>query len=142
MLNDRRTPATIAGMARVADHMRPHPLVLPPEIELAEAVRRLEEAAVDAAVVLEGNRLVGLVSRSLLTRGLADTAGDSEVREWMVHFPETLEPDAPLDHAALLLLHGGLAHLPVTANGDVVGLLALGDVERVVPLDDRAPRGA
>ena len=45
------------------------------------------------------------------------------------------------EHAAVLMIHGGFRHLPVTEGGDVVGMLSIRDLMRVV-LEDAVPRGA
>jgi len=41
----------------------------------------------------------------------------------------------------MLMIHGGFRHLPVIAEGQVVGIVSIRDLMRVV-LDDEAPRGA
>lgn len=94
--------------------------------------------------MLDGRYLVGLLAREWLERALRERDADCDdrsVRAWMLHHPESIDADAPLEEAALLFLHGGLDHLPVTKGDDIVGLLSRQAVERVVELEDRAPRG-
>ena len=62
------------------------------------------------------------------------------VADWMTRHPETIEPDQPAEHAAVLMIHGGFRHLPVVSEGKVVGILSIRDLMRGV-LDDAAPRG-
>ena len=52
-----------------------------------------------------------------------------------------MEPDESIEHAAVLMIHGGFRHLPITEGGEVVGMLSIRDLMRVV-LADSAPRGA
>ena len=58
----------------------------------------------------------------------------------MTRDPDTIEPDESIEHAAVLMIHGGFRHLPVTEHGDVVGMLSIRDLMRVV-LQDAVPGG-
>lgn len=120
------------------------PPIVAPDAPLAEVAWSILEAPCGAAVVLEGTHVVGLLARERLERALRERQGDGDegsVRAWMVHHPETVDPDASLEEAALLFLHSGLDHVPVTAGGEVVGLLSRRAVEGLVSLEDCAPRG-
>ena len=48
----------------------------------------------------------------------------------MTRGPETIEPEQPAEHAAVLMIHGGFRHLPVVADGKVVGILSIRDLMR------------
>jgi CBS domain-containing protein len=37
--------------------------------------------------------------------------------------PDTIAPDDTIEHAAVLMIHGGYRHLPVV-DGDVLGMVA------------------
>jgi CBS domain-containing protein len=73
-----------------------------------------------------------------VARGIDES---TTVADWMTRDPETLDPDESTEHAAVLMIHGGFRHLPVTEGDDVVGMLSIRDLMRVV-LEDAVPRGA
>jgi CBS domain-containing protein len=59
----------------------------------------------------------------------------------MTPHPETIAPNDTIEHAAVLMIHGGYRHLPVVDGDDVVGVLSMRDLVQVV-VEDIAPRGA
>ena len=54
---------------------------------------------------------------------------------------DTIAPDDTIEHAAVLMIHGGYRHLPVLDGDEVVGVLSIRDLVQVV-VEDSAPRGA
>jgi CBS domain-containing protein len=125
----------------VSNHMATDLLTVEPDARLADAARRMAERGVGAVLVLEGERLAGILTeRDLLkavARGFTDEA---RVSEWMTRQPETVEPDESTDQAASLMIHGGFRHLPVVEGGRPIGILSIRDLMRVA-LHDSAPRG-
>jgi CBS domain-containing protein len=71
-------------------------------------------------------------------RGLRD---DAVVGECTTADPETIAPDDTIEHAAVLMIHGGHRHLPVVDGDDPVGVLSIRDLVLVF-LEDTARRGA
>jgi CBS domain-containing protein len=59
-------------MPVVANHMTRNVLTVEPGLPLVDAARRMNERAVGAVVVVEGGRLVGILSRTVLQRRLAE----------------------------------------------------------------------
>jgi len=129
-------------MAIVSDHMARDLVTVTPDELLGAAAKRMAERKVGAALILDGDRLVGILSERDVLRAVgAGGAETAPVSAWMTSHPETIESDDSLDHAAVLMIHGGFRHLPVVDAGHVVGILSIRDLVRVA-LDDRAPRGA
>jgi CBS domain-containing protein len=126
----------------ISNHMTRNLLSVEPDLTLAEAARKMVSRGVGAVVVLEGERLAGILTeRDLLNAVAAGFKEDAKVSDWMTRHPETVESDESTDHAAALMIHGGFRHLPVVDGGDVVGILSIRDLMRVA-LEDRSPRGA
>ena len=104
--------------------------------------RRMADRNVGAVLVMEDGRLAGIMTERdimrAVARGLRD---DTVVAECMTANPETIAPDDTIEHAAVLMIHGGYRHLPVIDGDDVVGVLSIRDLVQVV-VEDSAPRGA
>jgi CBS domain-containing protein len=125
----------------VSNHMATDLLTVEPDVRLAEAARRMAQRGVGAVLVLEGERLAGILTeRDLLKAVAAGFTDEARVSEWMTRQPETVEPDESTDQAASLMIHGGFRHLPVVEAGRPIGILSIRDLMRVA-LHDSAPRG-
>ena len=107
------------------------------ELFTAQAEESLEGAAdrmswheVGALPVLEGQRLVGIITERDLTAALAEGADPvtTPVSDYMTPAPEVLRPDSELVEAAHLMLELGIRHLPVVRGGHLVGVLSMRDV--------------
>jgi CBS domain-containing protein len=111
------------------------------ELPLSEAAERMCAKDVGAMLVLDGERLVGILTERDVLRAVGEGAGEgATVGDWMTRNPETIEPDETTKHAAILMIHGGFRHLPVTEGERVVGMLSIRDLMRIV-LEDAVPGG-
>ena len=116
-------------------------LTIDPDAPLAEAARRMASRGVGAVVVLDGDRLTGILTERDVLKAVAGSfKPEACVRDWMTRHPETIESGDTTDHAAALMIHGGFRHLPVVDAGRTVGILSIRDLMRVT-LEDRSPRG-
>jgi CBS domain-containing protein len=117
-------------------------LAVGPELTLREVAERMVSRDVGAVLVLEDERLVGILTERDVLRAVAGgIREDTVVADWMTRDPETMEPDEPIRQAAVLMIHGGFRHLPIVEGERVVGMLSIRDLMRVV-LEDSSPRGA
>ena len=108
---------------------------------LTEAAAQMDARGVGAALVMNGERLSGILTeRDVLHAVAIGQVEGTRVSAWMTHDPETVAPDERPGHAAAIMLHGGFRHLPVLEGSGVVGILSIRDLMRVV-IDDEAPRG-
>jgi CBS domain-containing protein len=128
-------------MPAVRDHMSRDLLTVDSGVSLAEVARRMVEREVGAVLVLEGERLAGIMTERDVLRAVArGIRDDARVRDWMTTDPDTIDPSESTEHAATLMMHGGFRHLPVTEAGAVVGIVSIRDLMRIA-LEDSAPRG-
>ena len=129
-------------MPLARNHMSRNLLTVERDARVTEVAQRMVERDVGAVLVLEGQRLVGILTERDVLRAVARGLDDSStVADWMTRDPDTLEADESTRHAATLMIHGGFRHLPVMEGDEVVGMLSIRDLMRIV-LDDSAPRGA
>jgi CBS domain-containing protein len=111
-------------------------------VPVLAVVQRMADRNVGAVLVLEAGRLTGIMTERDLMRAVARGLRDGAVvGECMTADPDTIAPDDTIEHAAVLMIHGGYRHLPVVDGDDVVGLLSIRDLVQVV-VEDSAPRGA
>lgn len=129
-------------MPVISNHMSRDLLVIDPEERVAEAARRMVGRGVGAVLVMDGDKLEGILTeRDVLKAVATGLAEDARVREWMTRHPETIEVSEATSQAAALMIHGGFRHLPVVDGGKVAGIVSIRDLMRVT-LEDSAPRGA
>ncbi len=128
-------------MSVVATHMSRDLLTAGPDERLSEAAKRMVARGVGAVLVMDGERLAGILTERDLLKAVADgLRDDALVRDWMTRHPETVEASDATEHAAALMIHGGFRHLPVIEGDAVTGIISIRDLMRVV-LQDVAPRG-
>jgi CBS domain-containing protein len=125
----------------VREHMSRGLLSVEPDETITQVAQRMVERNLGAVLVVDGGRLVGIMTERDLMRAVArGVHADAMVAEYMSRDPETIEPGDTTEHAAVLMIHGGFRHLPVVEGADVVGILSIRDLVRVT-LEDAAPRG-
>ena len=124
------------------NHMSRTLVSVAPRRSLKETAELMVAREVGAALVMEGDRLVGILTERDVLRAVASGIDeDTVVADWMTADPETMDPDESTQHAGVLMIHGGFRHLPLTEGDQVVGMLSIRDLMRVV-IEDSAPRGA
>ena len=129
-------------MPSVDRHMSRDLLTVEAGLPVVEVARRMVDRNVGAVLVLEDGRLAGIMTERDLMRAVArGLRDDAVVGECMTADPDTVAPDDTIEHAAVLMIHGGYRHLPVVDGDDVVGVISIRDLVQVV-VEDSAPRGA
>ena len=114
-------------MINVASVMTPRErlVVLAPEATLWEARRLMASNGIRHLPVVDGGRLVGLVSQTDL---LVAHNGDAvRAREIMVRDVQTIDARANVRHAAVAMQRRKVSCLPVTRDGRLVGIVTDAD---------------
>jgi len=108
---------------------------------LTAAAAQMDTRGVGAVLVMNGDRLSGILTERDVLRAVA-TGGveGTNVGAWMTHDPDTVGPEERPGHAAAIMLHGGFRHLPVLDGDKAVGIISIRDLMRLV-IDDEAPKG-
>lgn len=105
-----------------------------PETTLAEATTMMGEQSVGSALVMEAEKLAGILTERDVVRAMS-TAHDAPARpvvEWMTKRPITTPPDTPVREALRIMVDGGFRHLPVTEQDKVVGVLSMRDIAKAL----------
>jgi CBS domain-containing protein len=131
----------MAHQRSIRDLMTTNPQTVEPSTPIVEVARVMRDADVGPVPVVEGDRLVGVVTdRDIVVRVVADGNDPSSttVGEIMSTDLVTVDPDQPLDEALRLMAAHQVRRLPVTEeDGRPVGIVAQADIARELG-DDRA----
>ena len=102
-----------------------------PTAMVIDAIRLLAEKGIGALLVIEGERIVGIVTERDLARKV-DLAGrssrDTAVRDIMTSSVMYVSPDQTNEDCMALMTENRLRHLPVMENGKLIGLISIGDL--------------
>jgi CBS domain-containing protein len=109
-----------------------------PDDSVFRALEVMADRKVGALVVLEGGRLVGVLSerdyaRKVILRGLASR--DVRVSDLMTRDVVTIGPDDTVGGCMQRMTAGRFRHLPVIDGERVVGVVSIGDVVKAIMAD-------
>ena len=104
------------------------PLVsVPPSATAHGALREMEEKDIAFLPVLEGEKLVGVVSERDIARGVI-LQHRTSVREIMTTRVHTVAPETKVPDCVMLMHRSRIRHLPVASGGTVHGVLSVRDL--------------
>ena len=111
---------------------------------IGEAVALLCERKIGATVVLDSNgKMAGILSERDIIRGLGVSGGDigdKPVSSLMTSSVECCAPDDTIDSIMQRMTMGRFRHMPVMQDGNMVGIISIGDVvkNRISDLEHEA----
>jgi CBS domain-containing protein len=106
-------------------------VAIAPEATVLDALKLLAEKNVGAVLVMDGPRLVGLLSERDYARKVAlkgKSAGDTPVSEVMTREVVFVTPTHTNEECMALMTDKRIRHLPVVDHDRVVGVLSIGDL--------------
>ncbi len=106
-----------------------------PDDTLLTTMLRLAEKNVGALLVLEGERIAGIVSERDIVREIAQHRAcvlDAPIKAFMTEEVITVTPETTVEECMQLMTRAHIRHLPVVQEGKLVGLISIGDVVRKV----------
>lgn len=117
---------------KVADLMARKPTSVTPQTTAQEAAKLMREYRFSCVPVVEGERLVGIVTtRDLSGRVLAEgRASDTPVAEIMTPDPLSLSPQSLGSDILHMMLENRIGHLPVVRDGKLLGMITQTDLTR------------
>lgn len=106
-----------------------------PDASVYEALTLLAEKDVGALLVMEGDRLVGILSerdyaRKVVLQGRVSR--ETPVHEIMTSRVAFVRPEHTVDECMALMAEHDIRHLPVLDDDTVVGVISVGDVLRAI----------
>ncbi|MEN9629587.1 MAG: hypothetical protein RJA10_2814 [Pseudomonadota bacterium] len=102
-----------------------------PDDSVLDALHRLAEYEVGALVVMDGPRMVGVMSERDYTRKVAlqgRSSKDTRVSEIMTANVFVVSPDTRTRDCMALMREKRIRHLPVVRGGQVLGMISIRDL--------------
>lgn len=111
-----------------------------PDAPVIEAIRLMAEKRIGAVLVMEGPRLVGILSerdyaRKIVLQGRSSS--DTPVRTIMTADVITVRPDDTAERCMQIVTNERIRHLPVLRGGEVIGVVSIGDLVKAVIEDQQ-----
>jgi len=106
-----------------------------PDTTVLEAIAQMDSKRIGALLVMQGDKMVGILSERDYTRKvilLGRASRDTRVSEIMTAQVIVVQPQMGLSECLQLVTHHGIRHLPVVDGDRVIGVLSIGDLVRAV----------
>ena len=110
-------------------------LCIEPSGQATDAVRTMAKENLGSLVVIERDRMVGMLTFHELLRAIAlrgGSLGDLSVGEIMDRDPVTAAPDMEVNDLRRTMLESGARYLPVLQDGKLLGVISFRDVAKAV----------
>ncbi|QSX74989.1 CBS domain-containing protein [Lysobacter arenosi] len=118
----------------------PEIFAIGPDAPVIEAIRLMAEKRIGAVLVIEGGHLVGILSerdyaRKIVLQGRS--SADTPVRTIMTSQVLTVSLSDTAEHCMQMVTDRRIRHLPVLHNGEVLGVVSIGDLVKAVIEDQQ-----
>jgi CBS domain-containing protein len=118
----------------------PEVFAIGPDAPVIDAVRLMAEKSIGAVLVMQGGRLVGILSerdyaRKVVLQGRASS--DTPVRDIMTANVVSVRLDDSADRCMQIVTERRIRHLPVLDNDAVLGVVSIGDLVKAVIEDQQ-----
>jgi len=102
-----------------------------PAASVFDAVKQMAEKSIGALVVMEGEKVVGIITERDYARKIilmARSSKETPVRDIMTSSVMYVRPDQTSEECMVLMTENRLRHLPVMDSGNLIGLISIGDL--------------
>ena len=133
---------------RVRDIMTPKPITIDPETPMLDAGQRMAEERIRHLIVIEDNRVVGIVTDRDIRLNMPSPATSLSVwelnyllvqltaRDVMSRAVIVIDPDRPVAEAAAIMVDHKIGALPVVEAGRLAGIVTESDFVRLAARRD------
>jgi CBS domain-containing protein len=112
-----------------------------PEASTLDALKLMAEKKIGALLVMEGEKLVGIVSERDFARRFADIgtcAIDAPVKDYMTDEVYFVLPEMSIQKCMQMMTHLHVRHLPVFEGEKLAGMISIGDVVKEIIRDQES----
>ena len=113
---------------------------LSPAAMVIEALELLAAQNIGAVMIMDDDKLVGIFSeRDYARKGIIQgrKAKSTPVTEVMTHNVYTVTTDMNMEDCMQLFTDLHIRHLPVKENGNVIGMLSIGDIVNAMIMEQK-----
>jgi CBS domain-containing protein len=115
-------------------------LSIAPHASVLEAISLMAEKSIGALVVMDGDKLAGVVTerdyaRKVILKGRS--AHSTAVKEIMTTDVITTSSNESVEHCMNVVTDKRIRHLPVVDGGKVTGIISIGDLVKAVIADQQ-----
>ena len=118
--------------AHILKTKQPHTVqTIAPDASVYDAIKRMAELRIGALVVVQGERVVGIVTERDYARKIVlmdRSSKDTPVRDVMSSPVLFVRPEQTSKECMALMTEHRLRHLPVMEHDRLVGLVSIGDL--------------
>ena len=118
-------------VAQFLEGKRSSVISVAPDATVFVALQLMAEKEVGAVVVLDGGRLVGILSERDYARKiilLGKASKDTPVKDIMTHRVICVRPSSTIEECMAVMTDKRVRHLPVLSDKHVIGVISIGDV--------------
>ncbi|WP_449467442.1 CBS domain-containing protein [Stenotrophomonas humi] len=115
-----------------------------PGAAVVQAIRLMAEKGIGAVLVMDGRRLVGILSERDYARKVVlkdRSSASTAVHEIMTSELVTVAPTVTVEQCLELVTNRRIRHLPVMDGDEVVGVISIGDLVKAVIEQQRIELG-
>ncbi len=119
----------------VNEVMNKNVVVVKKDATVKDASAVMAKAKIGSLVVVEGNKINGILTSSDIIRSIAQDKipEDTLIQEVMSKRVFTIEPDATIENAVDMMIENKIREIPVVSGGKIKGIITVTDVAVVEP---------
>jgi CBS domain-containing protein len=106
-----------------------------PEAFVFDAVKMMSERSVGALLVMEGEKMVGIITERDYARKVVlagKSSKQTQVKDIMTQRVLWVAPERTIEECMALMTDKKVRHLPVVENTQVVGIVSIGDLVKAI----------
>ncbi len=130
----------MATIQQLLDEMNRETLSIGADDRVYDAIKKMADRDVGSLVVLEGEKLVGIITERIYARNVflkGRSSPKTTVGEIMSTRVVCARPEQTVEECMAVMTDKAVRHLPVLENKKVIGIISIGDLVKNVISDQK-----